>query len=266
MTYQSMPSESVVGALGALRRTNPLVHCLTNRVVIGFTANVLLAAGATPAMIEDPEEAAEFAGVADGLLVNLGTVTRQQADAMRDAVAAASVAGTPWVLDPVAVGAVTFRTKLAVELVASSPTAIRGNASEVLALAKSGAGGRGVESIIGSDAAIDAACQLARRAGCVVSVSGEVDYVTDGDAVYAVPGGDPLLTKVTGSGCALGALVAACTAACGSPLDGAVAGSTLFAAAAELAVREASGPGSFAVALLDALQRVDETTLRERLG
>lgn len=264
MTMQSLPPSALTATIDALRRVNPLVHCLTNRVVTGFTANVLLAAGATPAMIEDPEEAAEFAAVADGLLVNLGTVTRQQADAMRDAVAAATVAGTPWVLDPVAVGAVTFRTKLAAEFVDASPSVIRGNASEVLALTRAGGGGRGVESVAGSRDAIDAARSLARDAGCVVAVSGEVDYVTDGLSVYAVPGGDVLLTKVTGSGCALGALVTACVAASGSPLEGAVAASTLFAAAAEWAAERSTGPGSFAVALLDALHQVDETTLRER--
>ncbi|MQA82472.1 MAG: hydroxyethylthiazole kinase, partial [Streptosporangiales bacterium] len=248
----TMPIDDVVADLAALRRRTPLVHCLTNDVVKNVTANVLLAAGAAPAMIEDPGEAAEFARVADALLVNLGTLTEPQAEAINAAVPAAHDAGTPWVLDPVAVGAVTFRTQVAHELLAAAPTVVRGNASEILALARAGGGGRGVESIADSSDAVGVAVELARTTGGVVAVSGTVDYVTDGDVTYAVPGGHPLLTRMTGAGCALGALVAAATAASGSPLRGAVTASTLVAAAAELAARECGGPGSFAVALLDA--------------
>ena len=126
--------------LGEMRKRAPLVHCLTNHVVTNFTANVLLAAGAAPAMIHDPEESSIFAGVASALLVNVGTIEREQAEAMRRAVASANAAGRPWVLDPVAVGALPLRTTLSAELVAQHPAMVRGNASEILALAGKEAG------------------------------------------------------------------------------------------------------------------------------
>lgn len=227
---------------------------MTNKVVIGFTANVLLAAGAAPAMVEDAEEAAEFAAAADALLINVGTLSRDQAKAMAAAAESARAAGTPWVLDPVAVGGLRFRTSVAVDLLAAEPTVIRGNASEILSLAGAdGAAGRGVESLAESADAVDAARTLASAHHCVVAVSGVVDYVTDGQTVYAVPGGDPLMTKVTGVGCALGALIAAYCAVADSPVRAAVSASAVLANAGSAAAKTASGPGSFAVQLLDAL-------------
>ncbi|WP_199781137.1 hydroxyethylthiazole kinase, partial [Cronobacter malonaticus] len=118
-----------------LRRHAPLVHCITNDVVQNFTANVLLALGASPAMVVDTEEAAQFAAIADALLINLGTLTHPQQQAMRAAIDSACAAGKPWTLDPVAVGALTLRTEFAQEILARRPAAIRGNASEIRALA-----------------------------------------------------------------------------------------------------------------------------------
>jgi hydroxyethylthiazole kinase len=229
------------------------VHCITNEVVMNFTANVLLAAGAAPAMVIDPDEAAQFAPVADALLVNVGTVTAASAEAMRRAVAAAGPAGTPWVLDPVAVGGLTLRTELSAELVGLGPAIVRGNASEIMALAGASGGGRGVETTAGVEEAVPAARELAARVGTVVAVSGPVDHVTDGERVVTVEGGDALLTKVTGAGCALGALMAAATVVAAEPLEAAVLASGTFAAAAERAAAGARGPGSFALALLDEL-------------
>jgi hydroxyethylthiazole kinase len=239
--------------LARLRERAPLTHCLTNAVVQNFTANVLLAAGAAPAMVPAAEEAGDFARIADALLVNVGTVTAPDAEAMRIAVAAAREAHTPWVLDPVAVGALTLRTSLAVELLHQAPTIVRGNPSEILALAGEAGGGRGVDSTAGVEEAVGAARELSRRVGTVVAVSGAVDHVTDGRTVVTVPGGDVLLTRVTGAGCALGALMAAFCAVSATPLDAAVSASRLVATAAERAAAQARGPGSFAVALLDEL-------------
>jgi hydroxyethylthiazole kinase len=239
--------------LARLRERAPLTHCLTNAVVQNFTANVLLAAGAAPAMVPAIEEAGMFAGVADALLVNVGTVTSPEAEAMRVAAAAAREAHTPWVLDPVAVGALPLRTGLAVELLDQGPTIVRGNPSEILALAGEAGGGRGVDSTAGVEEAVGAARDLARRTGAVIAVSGVVDHVTDGRTVATVEGGDVLLTKVTGAGCALGALMAAFCAVSATPMDAAVAASRLMADAAERAAAQARGPGSFAVALLDEL-------------
>jgi hydroxyethylthiazole kinase len=248
-------------AHAALRETAPLVHCLTNTVVQTITANALLAVGAAPAMVDEPAEAGEFAAVASAVLVNVGTVQQRTAEAMRIAARAAGDAGTPWVLDPVAVGGLTFRTELAAELAALRPTVVRGNASEVLALAGAGKGGRGVDSTATPDDALEAAGELARRTGGVVAVSGPVDVVTDGSRVVRIGGGSALLTRTTGAGCALGALVAAYVAAAGDPLTGTVAAHAHVALAAEIAADLADGPGTFPAQWLDALDALDDDAL-----
>jgi len=231
-----------------------------------FTADVLLAAGASPAMVENEQESAEFAAAADALLVNLGTLSAERARAMRAATASAQAAGTPWVLDPVAVGPLAFRTRLAADLLEQGPAVVRGNPSEVLSLAGAAGTGRGVDSTANSQDAMQAAHELAARTGCVVAVSGAVDYITDGATVLQVRTGHPLMTRVTGVGCALGALVAACCAVEESALVAATAATTVLTVAGEVAAATSTGPGSFAVALLDTLAALDETTLADHPG
>ena len=243
--------------LEVLRDSPPLTHCITNAVVTGFTANVLLAVGAAPAMVDIVDEAGVFAGAASGLLVNLGTPTPEQRAASLEAAAGAAASGTPWVLDPVAIGALPVRTALAQRLLAQRPTAIRGNASEILALAGLSAGGRGVDATDTPDAAADAAVTLAHRFGSIVAVSGPVDLITDGRRVLRLANGHELLTRVTGGGCALGAVMAAFLGAARSaeiaPLVAVASASLVYTVAAEKAAAVSAGPGSFAVALLDAL-------------
>lgn len=266
------PAETAARLLAHLRTQAPLTHCITNSVVTNFTANALLAIGAAPAMVDITGEAGLFAGIAGGLLVNLGTPTPEQRDAAREAVAGADAAGTPWVLDPVAVGALPVRTALAGELLETRPTAIRGNASEILALAGAGAGGRGVDASDGTDAAAGAAAHLAASHGAVVAVSGPVDLITDGTRTARIANGDAILTRVTGGGCALGAVTAAFLATARTTGDDAfaatVAATTVYTVAAELASRRrrgrAVGPGTFAVRFLDALAAVDAADLRTR--
>lgn len=274
------PSASVPDTAARLlqqvRQVPPLTHCITNDVVTGFTANVLLAVGAAPAMVDIVDEAGLFAGAASGLLINLGTPAPEQRAASREAVVGAIAAATPWVLDPVAIGVLPVRTALAAELVAQRPTAVRGNASEILALAGHGSGGRGVDATDSPDSAIDAASAIARSHGSVVAVSGRVDLITDGVRVIRIANGDALLTRVTGGGCALGAVMAAFLGAARdtqiTALDAIASASLVYTVAAEHAARASQGPGSFAVALLDALAaigtehilaeaRVDEGTL-----
>ncbi|MBT2486687.1 MULTISPECIES: hydroxyethylthiazole kinase [unclassified Microbacterium] len=264
-------ASSAASLLEALRASPPLTHCITNAVVTGFTANVLLAVGAAPAMVDIVGEAEMFAGVASGLLINLGTPTPEQRAAALEAVTGAAASGTPWVLDPVAIGALPVRTALAHRLLEQRPTAIRGNASEILALAGLGAGGRGVDATHSTDAAADAAVSLARRTGGVAAISGPTDLITDGERVIRLANGHELLTRVTGGGCALGAVMAAFLgAADAARFDAltAVASATLvYTIAAEMAAEGASGPGSFAVALLDALASLapDEIVSRARV-
>ncbi|WP_395245467.1 hydroxyethylthiazole kinase [Agromyces sp. MMS24-K17] len=267
--------EDAAALLERLRATTPLTHCITNSVVTNFTANALLAIGAAPAMVDIVGEAGPFAGVAGGLLVNLGTPNPEQREAAREAVAAATAAGTPWVLDPVAIGALPIRTALAHELVALRPTAIRGNASEILALAGTGAGGRGVDAADSTDAAAEAAAHLATTFGSVVAVSGPVDLITDGTRVARIANGDALLTRVTGGGCALGAVTAAFLGAARAAraegdagvdeFSATVAATLAYTVAAELATAgDRPGPGTFAARFLDALASVDAADLRAR--
>src|SRR5664279_3567519 len=165
-------------ALQALRDGAPLVQCLTNVVVTQWTANVLLAAGAAPAMVDNPEESGPFAVIAGGVLINLGTPYAETVFAMERAVTSATQAGTPWVLDPVAAGALAWRTEIARKLLADSPTVLRGHASEVMALT-GGAGGKGVESVDTPEAALTAARVLAGTHGTVVAVSAASGLSTD---------------------------------------------------------------------------------------
>ncbi|PXA72093.1 hydroxyethylthiazole kinase [Cryobacterium arcticum] len=243
-------------ALDEVRSQSPLVQCITNSVVVNFTANVLLALGAAPAMVDIPGEAGPFGRVASGLLVNLGTPTAEQRDAMLEAVVAANDAATPWVLDPVAIGFLPVRTPLAFALRDLRPSVVRGNASEIIALAGGGSGGRGVDSADQVDAALEAASALAGKTGGVIAVSGPVDLLTDGRELVRIANGHPLLTRVTGGGCALGAVMAAFAAVDGDSFATTVAAATVYTIAAEIAAENATGPGSFAVAFLDALAGV----------
>ena len=262
----------VAEALEALRSSTPLVQSLTNVVSANFVTNVLLAAGASNAHIDNVHEAAGFAAVAGGVLINLGTPDDGTAAAFTLAAGAARAAGTPWVLDPVGVGGLPWRTELAAGLLALGPTAIRGNASEIIALAGSsglsssgpgssgpGSSGRGVDSTSEADAAVPAALSLLDSAQ-VVSASGPIDYIVgrgpSGPLGVRVGGGHALLTKVTATGCSLAALVAAYLAVSPNPLIGITAAHVHVAVAAEAAARGASGPGSFAVAYIDALASV----------
>ncbi|TKV28132.1 hydroxyethylthiazole kinase [Arthrobacter sp. NamB2] len=250
-------AEACAELLGDLRRAAPLVQCVTNAVVTNFTANVLLALGAAPAMVDIPGEAAQFAPVASGVLVNLGTPTESQRAAMLEAAEASLIAGTPWVLDPVAVGFLSVRTATAQRLVTFRPTIIRGNASEIIALAGSGAGGRGVDSLDEPAAALDAARLLGSRHGSVVAVSGAVDAVVAPDgAVVRVANGSAMLTRVTGGGCALGAVMAAFASLTPDALLAATAATAAYTLAAERAASTAAGPGTFAPHFLDALAAI----------
>jgi hydroxyethylthiazole kinase len=257
-------TEVTAELLTRVRDQGPLVQCLTNSVVVNFTANVLLALGAAPAMVDIPDEAGPFARVAGGVLVNLGTPTAEQRQAMLEAVEAATAGGTPWVLDPVAAGALPVRTPMALQLRDLGPTVIRGNASEVLAVAEEGGGGRGVDATHDVDGALGPARSLAAATGGIVAVSGPVDLVTDGDRQVRIGNGDPLLTKVTGGGCALGAVMAAFAAVTDDRLAATVAAVATYTVAAEVAAGRSTGPGSFAVHLLDALAALDAATVAGR--
>lgn len=237
--------------LDRMRATAPLVHNITNYVAMNIMANVLLAAGASPAMVHAREEVAEFAGLAQALSVNIGTLDPAWAEAMELAARVMIDAGRPWVVDPVGVGATRFRQDVCARLVALRPTVIRGNASEVLALAGIDAAGRGADSADPVEAAEAAARDLARRSGAVVAVSGSVDYITDGAQAFRVANGHALMPRVTALGCSLNGVIAAFLV--GQPaLPATVAALAYYGLAGERA-GVAAGPGGFQAAFLDML-------------
>jgi hydroxyethylthiazole kinase len=255
--------------LRTLRERRPLVHSITNYVVMNETANALLALGALPVMAHAREEVEEMVGLAGALAINIGTLSPPWVEAMLAAGRAAGGRGVPVVLDPVGAGATRYRTETAKRILDEVPvTVLRGNAGEVATLVGVEAEVRGVESIAAGGEAAELAREAARTLGVVASVTGPVDHVSDGERVLRVANGHELLARVTGTGCMSTAITAAFLAVSESPLDAAAEALAAFGVAGEDAARGAAGPGSFHVALYDALAALDPATLdaRARIG
>jgi hydroxyethylthiazole kinase len=251
----------VQAALADLRARRPLVHNITNYVAMGVSANVLLALGASPAMVHALEEVEDFVAISDALVVNIGTLSPPWVDAMGKAVAKARARGKPWVLDPVGCGATPYRTAVAADLAAQAPAVIRGNASEILSLAGNlDAAGKGVDSTAAAEDAAAALSPLARRTGAVVAVTGATDYVGDGTGITAIRSGHALMPLSTAMGCALSAVTAAFCAV-RPPFMAAVAALTVFGAAGAEAAGRCRGPGHLPAELCDALFAMDGDTL-----
>jgi len=258
-------AKTVCRDLALVRERAPLVHNITNYVVMNTTANALLALGASPIMAHAKEEVEELVRLSAALVVNIGTLSTPWIVAMHTAAKAAKQHGVPLVLDPVGAGASLLRTETAVSLLKTAhPAVVRGNPTEILALAGKRGASRGVDSLHAADAAEDAAVRLAEENGCVVVASGEEDLVTDGDRVVRLSGGHGLMPRVTGMGCAASAVVGA-FAAVTTPLDAAVGGMAVMKVAGEIAGEGATGPGSFQVVFLDALFALTEEDIRRRL-
>lgn len=226
-----------------IRATNPRVHCITNTVAQAFTANVLLAAGATPSVTTSPEEIAGFVGGAHTLLVNLGTLDAERREAIGLALDVAAANGLPWVLDPVFVDRSPPRLAFARALLARGPAIVRLNAAELAALA-------------GVDAGAETARAFARDSGAVVALTGEADIVTDGARLAHLHNGHALMSKVTAMGCAGSAFVAAALACEDDRWLAAAAAMSVFGVAGEVAAGSAGGPGSFASLFLDTLHAI----------
>lgn len=245
-----------------VREISPLVQCITNYVAMNVAANVLLAVGASPAMVHAAEEAGEFAAIAGALTVNIGTLSPHWIAGMKLAAKSAAGAGKPWVLDPVAHFATALRRQTVADLLALRPTIIRGNASEIIALGGGQSAGQGVDSRDPVELAEEAARRLAETQGAVVAVTGPIDFVTDGERSVRISGGSPLMPKVTALGCSLTGLVGPFAAvAPGEPFDATIAALAVFATAGVAAERGSDGPGSFAVRFLDALHHLDADAL-----
>lgn len=251
-----------------LATTAPLIQNITNTVTQQFSANVLLAIGASPAMIDHEADAAQFATVTDGILINFGTASSHQYLASDAAIQVARTADKPWVLDPVSVGVVDYRSSRIHQAARQKPAVIRGNASEIAALAGVGLGGRGTDSTAEVDSVLPAAVQLARATGSVIAISGfrdaivTIDIDTDTVWIARVDGGHAFMPRVIGTGCSLGSATAAYVAAgrasdhCSQLIrdfEATVAAHVHFAVAGEIAGKNARGPGTYAAHFLDAL-------------
>lgn len=265
-----MNAEFIWNDVVALRAKGPLVHNITNYVVMNNTANALLALGASPVMAHAVEEVEEMVGVAaavgGALVVNIGTLSGLWIDAMHRAMAAAAKAGLPIVLDPVGAGATAYRTQTCRALLQTArPAVIRGNASEIMALLDASVQTKGVDSSAGSDAAAEPARRLASKLGCVVSLSGETDFVTDGQAGHRGSNGHVLMTRVTGLGCTASALTGAFLAVRADPLVAAAHAMAVLGIAGELAAEKAEGPGTLQLHLYDALYTLTRDEIERRL-
>jgi hydroxyethylthiazole kinase len=254
-----LPGLSPGARLARLRAARPLVQMIANFVSMDAAANALLALGASPAMVHAKEEAGDFARIAGALAVNIGTLAPYWVEGMEAATQAAGAAGKPWALDPVGVGATAYRNATCLALLQRKPTLIRGNASEILALARlvgaaSGGGGpKGVDSADPIAAAEEAARALAKATGAVVAATGEYDVVADATRFVRVHGGDALMTRVTALGCALTGVCGAFLAEGDDAFDATVAALAFYKLAGQRAGLQAHGPGSFRVAFMDAL-------------
>jgi len=257
------PAVQAANNLHMVRERTPLVHNITNFVAMNYIANALLAAGASPVMAHAAEEAAEMAGLADALALNIGTLTPEWLTAMIQAGRAAADRNHPVVLDPVGAGATSFRTASARKILQQvGVRIIRGNPSEVLSLRGGNSKTRGVDAIHSVDEAAEAARILARELGLTLAVTGPVDLVTDGDRLIRIRNGHPLMARVTGAGCTATALVAGFAAVDPDPVGAAASALAFFNVAGEKAAHTASAPGSFMIALLDALYSLTPEDLR----
>ena len=254
------------GTLAVLRERKPLVHQITNYVVMNETANATLALGALPVMAHAREEVEEMVGLAGALVLNIGTLSPHWVDAMVAAGKAASTAGTPVVLDPVGAGATRYRTDTAKRILSEvDVTVLRGNQGEIATLVGVAAEVRGVESIDAGDEPAELARLAAANLGVVASVTGVVDHVSDGERSFAVANGHELLASVTGTGCMSSAITGCFLAAkAAEPVEAAAEALAAFGVAGEDAAHGAKGPGSFHVGIYDALAALDPGTLDSR--
>lgn len=249
-------------AVAAVRTKSPLVHSITNYVVMNNSANALLSVGASPVMAHWKDEMEEMTAIAGALVINIGTLDTEWIEGMKAAGLAAAGRGTPIVLDPVGAGATSHRTKAAWEIInLCHPTIIRGNASEIMALVDANVKSKGVDSSASSADALSAARKLASDTGAVVVISGETDYITDGTEVFTVEGGNPIMTSVTGMGCTATALVGAFAAVESDAMVAATAAMAVMSLAGERAAVNARGNGSMQIHFLDELYNLTPETL-----
>lgn len=259
-------TESLWQDVQRIRAEAPLVHNITNYVVMNTTANALLAVGASPVMAHAIEEVEEMARLARALVLNIGTLSAPWVDSMLAAGREAARRAVPIVIDPVGSGATGFRTATVERLLRDVPPAIiRGNASEIRSLAHVESGTKGVDSTHASEDSVEAGRMLSRRCQCVVMISGATDVGLQNDSMIRIANGHPMMPRVTGLGCTASALIGAFAAVNPSPFLAAAHAMALMGIAGEMAGEKSPGPGSFQMHFLDALYLLQESDIRARI-
>jgi hydroxyethylthiazole kinase len=240
-----------------VKETSPLVHNITNYVVMNTTANALLAAGASPIMAHAHSEMKDMTSICAALVINIGTLDEYWVESMKLAITQAEALNKPWILDPVGAGATPYRNAVLSSLISKfHPTVIRGNASEIMALAQMGSTTKGVDSLHQTEEAAVAASLLSKTTGAVVCVSGATDLIVYENKSVSLKNGDPMMAKVTGMGCTATAIIAACCAVNANPFEGTIAAMALMGICGEKAAALARGPGTLQLHFLDLLANI----------
>lgn len=257
-------SEKAAANLTLLREKKPLIHNITNFVVMNYTANALLAMGASPVMAHAQNEVEDMVAFAGALVLNIGTLTDDWIASMIKAGIKASAMGTPIILDPVGSGATPLRTNSAKQIIDQTDIrVIRGNASEILSLRHADSKTKGVDSVHSVDEAAETAKILAQELQTTLAITGPVDLITDGQRVVRVSNGHPLMGYVTGTGCTATTAIGAFLAVDSDPVSATATALAFFGLAGEVAGQSASAPGSFMIRMLDALYTITPDELRE---
>jgi hydroxyethylthiazole kinase len=259
-------AEQIYKSIEAIRKQAPVVHNITNYVVMNNTANAILAIGASPVMAHAQEELEEMVNIAQAMVINIGTLSEYWISSMFKAMQQARKKGIPIILDPVGAGATTYRTRTARELIESGQlTIIRGNSSEIMALYDNQSKTKGVDSAAASDAAIATAQKLVQTHKCMVCISGATDYIVGKEKILKINNGHPLMTKVTGLGCTASALCGAFAAVEKNSFAATVKAMAVMGIAGEMAAEQSAGPGSLQMHFLDILHCLTEDDIAQRL-
>ncbi len=261
-------ADSAADMMAKVRAKRPLVHHITNYVTVNDCANVCICAGGSPVMTDEALDIPEMVALASAVVLNIGTLSERTLESMAVAGREANRNGVPVVLDPVGVGATSYRTAAARKLMETvEVSVIKGNGGEIGVLAGLGGKVRGVDSVSGSDDAGAAVSSLAERTGAVVAATGETDYVSDGKTLAILRNGSPMLEKVSGTGCMVSSVTGCYVGACGVSVPSVSAAVSVFNIASEKAVEggKAFGPASFRTKLLDSLYGLSGEDVGESL-
>ncbi|WP_338791978.1 hydroxyethylthiazole kinase [Bernardetia sp. MNP-M8] len=257
---------NIGNVLNAIRIKSPLIHNITNYVVMNTTANALLAIGASPVMAHAIEEVEEITSISSSLVINMGTLSDKWVDSMVLAAKKAKEINTPFVFDPVGIGASTYRTLTAQKIIeTATPNVIRGNASEIMALCKLSNSTKGVDSTMKTEDAVEGAINLSKKLNNTIVVSGEIDYIITGDAVNKISNGSALMPKVTGMGCTATSIVGACIAVESDIHLASTTAMAIMGIAGDMASKLSKGTGSFQVNFLDSLYLLSDEIIKTEI-